>query len=84
MAVAYCIACGQVHVGEESKVVVYDKDGYGWVTYHKDCGEKAKELTEEGLIARGYTLNGIAGKIVEGIKEGYGPKAPIVEKKGRK
>ena len=70
----YCIACGRVHIQQGEQVVVYDKDGLGLVTYHKDCGELAKSLTVEGLKARGYTNGDVAERIVDGITKGYGPK----------
>jgi hypothetical protein len=66
----YCIACGQRHIQQsKEEVLVCDKKGLGLVTYHKDCTDKAKELTVQGLISRGYTSEGIAGKIIEGIKD---------------
>jgi hypothetical protein len=73
-----CVACGQRHIRcEEEEVKVYDRDGIALVTYNKGCEELAKAMTEEGLLERGYVTKGVAGRIVEGIKEGFGPKKTV-------
>ena len=68
----FCIGCEQRHIDcKENEVIISDEMGVGLVTYHKDCVDKVKALTEHELITKGYIHHDIARRIVKGIAKGY-------------